>query len=156
MVSGDYADAALIYERLARTASDLELRQAPHLYLQTARACLLAGRSEPADNLLRQGLDLLAESGRWVAFDRIGRRIVAELTSLGYPAQAEALQAWLGQRLQTAPAFAVSAAAYPTGAHRSSLPPQCPACGAPLRPDEVEWLAEDRAECAYCGSVVPG
>ena len=30
----------------------------------------------------------------------------------------------------------------------------CPSCGASLRPDEVEWLDDVTAECAYCGSPV--
>jgi hypothetical protein len=34
------------------------------------------------------------------------------------------------------------------------LPTHCPSCGAALRPDEIEWLDESTAECAYCGSPV--
>jgi hypothetical protein len=37
---------------------------------------------------------------------------------------------------------------------RPLLPTHCPACGAAVRPDEVEWLDDVTAECAYCGSPV--
>ena len=35
-----------------------------------------------------------------------------------------------------------------------SLPATCSQCGAPLRSDEVEWIDEQSAECAFCGSVI--
>ncbi|MBK8783282.1 MAG: hypothetical protein IPO22_16095 [Anaerolineales bacterium] len=28
----------------------------------------------------------------------------------------------------------------------------CPACGAAVKPDEVEWLDDITAECSYCGA----
>jgi hypothetical protein len=39
-------------------------------------------------------------------------------------------------------------------AKRPTLPMHCPACGAPLRPDEVDWLDNVTAECGFCGSPV--
>jgi hypothetical protein len=34
------------------------------------------------------------------------------------------------------------------------LPPSCPGCGAPIRPNEVAWVGPESAECPYCGAVV--
>jgi hypothetical protein len=34
------------------------------------------------------------------------------------------------------------------------LPPDCPACHAPLHPDELTWVAEDRVTCPFCGTIV--
>jgi hypothetical protein len=36
----------------------------------------------------------------------------------------------------------------------SRLPSHCQACGAAVRPDEVEWVDEQIVECAYCGSPI--
>jgi hypothetical protein len=37
---------------------------------------------------------------------------------------------------------------------RSGLPERCPACNAPLRPDELKWYNPLQAQCAYCGTTV--
>jgi len=42
----------------------------------------------------------------------------------------------------------------PPAAARSWLPTRCPACGAPLTPNEANWLASDRAECPYCHTIL--
>jgi hypothetical protein len=39
-------------------------------------------------------------------------------------------------------------------AKKPILPTHCPSCGAGLKPEEVEWLDDVTAECAYCGSPV--
>jgi len=39
---------------------------------------------------------------------------------------------------------------------RPALPTHCPACGAALKPNDVEWLDDVTAECEYCGSPVRG
>lgn len=39
---------------------------------------------------------------------------------------------------------------------RARLPAACPLCGAPVCSDEVEWIDEFSAECAFCGAVVQG
>jgi hypothetical protein len=34
------------------------------------------------------------------------------------------------------------------------LPPDCPACHAPLHPDDLTWLEDDRVACPFCGTIV--
>ena len=36
----------------------------------------------------------------------------------------------------------------------SGLLERCPACNAPLRPDELKWYNPAQAQCAYCGTTV--
>ncbi len=36
------------------------------------------------------------------------------------------------------------------------LPTHCPGCGAPIHPDDVDWIDNVTAECEYCGSPVRG
>jgi hypothetical protein len=35
------------------------------------------------------------------------------------------------------------------------LPGECPKCGAPLRPQAVQWDQLRAAHCPYCGSLLP-
>jgi hypothetical protein len=37
---------------------------------------------------------------------------------------------------------------------RTGMPERCPACNAPLRPDEIKWYNPSLAQCAYCGTAV--
>jgi hypothetical protein len=97
---------------------------------------------------LRRGLTLFASQGRFERMQAFGQRAVEELSARGLTAEAteiaNVLQANLPQR--------GIAAGGP--AKKPVLPTHCPGCGAPLRPDEVEWLDEATAECAFCGSPV--
>lgn len=36
----------------------------------------------------------------------------------------------------------------------STLPATCPGCGLPMRPDLVDWITDERAECDFCGTVM--
>ena len=80
----------------------------------------------------------------------VGTRLVAELNARGLSRQAGQLTEYLEQLL---PGFQQSmAAAGRQATQHSALPTHCQGCGAPLRPDEVEWLDETTASCAYCGT----
>lgn len=154
MEVGDFSNAAALYEPLADGAQDFGLlRQAPHLYLQAARARLYAGQIPESMALLRRGLNLLSDSGRAFAAQQIGRRAAEELEQLGHPAQAQEIYRLLennrfAENLAGADPAAVSAAP------PARLPLHCPSCGAPLRPDEIVRLNARTAECAYCGGAI--
>ncbi len=154
MEIGDFANAAALFEKLARSVHDLgRPRQAAHLYVQSARARLLAGQVQPAVDTMKQGLSIFAQAGLWEPFDRTGNRAVNELRQHNQPQAAEDLTRWIQdvwQKRATPPAPAESQAAAPR-----KLPLKCPACGATVRPDEVEWADEQNAICNYCGSVLP-
>ena len=80
MEIGDFDNAAILYEKLARKVHDIERpRQAAHLYVQAARARILAGQVKPGLDILEQGLSIFAQAGLWEAFDRVGNRAVDEL-----------------------------------------------------------------------------
>mgnify|MGYP001765819220 CR=1 FL=1 len=154
MERGEYHRAAEMFENLGRGAEARGmLQRAPHLYLQSSRAQLLAGQIAPAMDLLRHGLKLLADSGRWPAVHQSASQAIAELQRLGYVEQASQIQAWLDQTVKAHPQ-AAAAPAQTASAPRPRLPAKCPFCGASVRPDEVEWLDENTAECPYCGSSV--
>ncbi|MBC7227821.1 MAG: zinc ribbon domain-containing protein [Thermoflexales bacterium] len=151
LASGDYPAAAEALEQLAQGAERRGLPQAAPLYLQAGHARILAGDTPTGMGSLRRGLALFVYTGRLQRAHRAGERIVAELRARGLTAEAEEMATYLWSLLP-----AGSPAAGPEPSRRTRLPTHCPACGAPLRPDETDWLDEVTAECPYCGSPVRG
>ena len=147
--SGNYAEAADSLEQLARDAEARVGRRAPRLYLEAGRARLLSGQSQAGMVLLRRGLELFAAAGRSHRLARIGLRLVSELNELGLKAEAEQIRRSL-DGFGIAPADGMAAG--PQNNSRGALPTHCPGCGAPVHPDEVEWLDAVTAECEYCGT----
>jgi hypothetical protein len=79
--------------------------------------------------------------------NQAGTRTIAELKERGLEVEATNIEILLGTLLPD------TFSAEPL-AKRPSIPTHCPSCGAPLRPDEVDWLDDVTAECGYCGSPV--
>lgn len=148
---GEYAEAARAFEQLAHAAEGRGGPRAPLFFLQAGHARLLAGEKAAGFELLKRGLTLLAVSGRQARLYRIGPRVTAELEAQGMAREATEMRDWLKSTLPAG--YAAPAA---ETHQRPLLPTHCPACGAPVRPDEVEWLDEATAECAFCGSPVRG
>lgn len=144
---GEYGRAAELFEQIARAADGRGGPRAPLFYLQAGRARLLAGQAALGIPSLKRGLELLAQRGQFRRLSEAGRRTLNELHEHGLNAEAAEMEAWLQSVLP-----AVVSSAMPV--KRPALPTHCPSCGAPLRPDEVEWLDESTAECGYCGSPV--
>ena len=148
---GDHINAGVIFEELAERALDHGLlRHAPMLLLQSAQAYVLAGEKEKGINLARKGLDMLADAHRWGKLNIIGQRLVDTLAANGYTKESERIQDWLSKTLR-----GHSTSRSTPDKARSQLPPKCPYCGATIRSDEVSWIDNKSAECAYCGSAVP-
>lgn len=151
MERGKYANAAELFERLARAAYDKGiLRQAPRLFLQAGKANILAGDLQQGEEMLRQGLEILATSQKWQILNNAGSRVIDELEQWGQSDLARKFEKWLEETLPG------GSDNYPQarGSIREQRPPlplTCPSCGGPIRPDDVEWLDARTAECPYCG-----
>jgi hypothetical protein len=153
MEIGDFTNAATLYENLARKVHDFNRpRQAGHLYVQAARARVLAGQIKPGLDTLKHGLTIFAQAGLWGVFEAIGSRAIGELGQLGQPQAAQDLADWLDTKRSNRTMQDITPT-IPVSSPRS-LPLKCPSCGATVRPDEVEWVDEDHAACDYCGSVM--
>ncbi len=151
MAAGNYAAAAEIFEQFAQAATARNGPRAPWFFLQAGQARLLAGEVPAAMTHLRQGLALLASRGQFQRLAHAGMRFVTELKARGLSTQAQEIEAYLKSALPkgfTARTEPVMDQA------RHLLPTNCPGCGGPIRPDEVEWADEVTAECPYCGSAV--
>ena len=142
---GEYGRAAERYEKLARVADARGGPRAPLLLLQTGRARVYAGQSALGLPLIRRGLELFAERGQLHRVHHAGAKSITELKERGLEDEATNIEILLGTLLPKT--FAVE-----PETKRPILPTHCPSCGAPLRPNEVEWLDDVTAECGYCGS----
>jgi hypothetical protein len=151
MASGQYAEAAAIFEQFANGAIARNGPRAPWFFLQAGMARLLAGASAAGMAHLQQGLSLFAQHGQIQRLYHTGMRILAELKAHGMTAEAQQVEQYLKGCL---PAGFEPGSGLPAQKPRPVLPTNCPACGGTLRSDEAEWVDELTAECPYCGSSV--
>lgn len=147
---GEFGRAAELFERIAEGADARGGPRAPFLHLQAGHARLLAGQVKLGLPSLQRGLELFAQRKRFQRLQQAGQRVIMELDERGLKREAAEIEAWLKTILSSMPAMEIQIA--PTTGN--ILPTHCPQCGAGLRPDEVEWLDEVTAGCAYCGSPV--
>lgn len=145
---GEYGRAGELFERIAQTADARGGSRAPVFHLQAGRARMLAGQTKLAMPSLQRGLELLAQRGQWQKLHQMGQRVIGELSARGLSAEASEIESSLRKLSPSVPEVES------TPAKKPGLPTHCPSCGASLRPDEVEWLDDRTAECAYCGSPV--
>lgn len=134
---GEYGRAGELFEKLAAATS---ARGGP-------RARILAGQTALGLPLVKRGLELLMEGEQFARLNLAVVHLVAELSSRGLRKEALEIATWL-KTISPSPALGVPLLQRPV------LPTHCPSCGAGVRPDEVEWLDEVTAECAYCGSPI--
>jgi len=147
---GEYGRAAELFERIAQAADARGGPRAPLFHLQAGRARILAGQTSLGMPSLKRGLELLAQRGRFPRLHKAGRRVVAELNEHGLQNEAAEIETWLKSVLPSMPSFDSPERL----SKKPVLPTHCPSCGAAVRADEVEWLDDVTAECAYCGSPV--
>lgn len=145
---GEYGRAGELFEQIAEKAAARGGPRAPLFYLQAGRARILAEQTTLGTPSLRRGLELFAQRGQFPRLRQAGARVVSELNERGLKQEAAEIEAWLKTVLPSAASVA------PLAQKRPVLPTHCPACGAGVRPDEVEWLDEATAECEYCGSPI--
>ena len=150
MESGRYAEAAEAFEKLARGAETRNHPKTPQLYLLAGRAHIKAGHKPAGFAFVKKGLGMLRNHPAQLF--RLGNLAVTELSEIGMNEEALELTEWLKTALPAAPAGAKMGVA--ASVKKPVLPTRCPECGGALRADEVEWLDEVTAECAWCGSAI--
>jgi hypothetical protein len=152
MAQGNYVEAAATFEDLARAAEMRGRRRAPIMLIQAGRAQAYAGKPAEALDLMKRGLAAIALAGETMRLNALAGTLAGELEERGYGSESQQLSAYARSLLPGAPQ--TNLAAPPP--RRSSLPSHCPGCGAPLKSAEVDWIDEETAECAFCGTPVKG
>lgn len=144
---GEYGRAAELFEQIARVADGRGGPRAPLFHLQAGRSRVFAGQAALGMFSLKRGLELLAQRRQFQQLHQLGMRTIDGLNEHGLKNEAAEIESWLKSVLPKMPPIELPA-------KKPALPTHCPSCGAPLRPDEVEWLDEVTAECGYCGSPI--
>ncbi len=145
-----FVEAGGIYKDLARSAyAHGRIRPGIHMSLEAGRCYLRANDLEKARTTVLRVARRAAEVGRPGLCRPLAERIVQRLEQAGHEADAfrEEIAALLGS----------SEPRQTSGVGRrtaGTLPGSCPACSAPLHPEEIEWVADDRVTCPYCGTIV--
>jgi hypothetical protein len=147
---GEYGHAAELFEQIAQTAAARGAPRAALFHLQAGRARILAGQIQLGMPSLKRGLEILAERRQFPRLHKAATRVITELDERGLKNEAIEIEAWLKSVSPSMPTIETNE----TRTKRPILPTHCPSCGAALRPDEVEWIDNVTAECAYCGSPV--
>src|SRR6185503_3733798 len=147
---GEYGRAGELFERIADGADARGGPRAPLFHLQAGRSRIYAGQTKLGMPSLKRGLELLAERKQFQRLQNAGQRVIAELNERGLKSEVTDIEILLKILLPSR----VNLEAKPSSAKKPILPTHCPACGAAVKPDEVEWLDDVTAECGYCGSPV--
>ena len=147
---GEYGRAAELFEKIAEGADARGGPRAPRFHLQAGRSRILAGQTPLGMPSLKRGLGLFAQPNQSQRLHNASQRVLTELNSRGLKKEAAEIESWLKTVLPSTSFVEIQA----VPPKNTLLPTHCPQCGAALRADEVEWLDDVTAECAYCGSPV--
>jgi hypothetical protein len=156
MAAGEYGAACDLFSRVAALAAGHQhFRRAGQLYAQAAQAAIKDGNLALATSHADRAIATLIQGGDFPHAVRVVKRIQSELRAHGHEAEAKSLRAKLEARLdELGLALSdVEASATPPAPQRE-LPAECHACLGPVRSDEVEWIDDSSATCAYCGSTL--
>ena len=153
MSTDNYIDAGAIFERLARGAVVRGIPRAPFLFVQAGKAYLQGGEKPKGFTLVKHGLKLLADAGRWGELYRLGHRTLAVLEEMGFTEEKDRLADWLEEVLPENSEQVTEMKLQDKTKH-PVLPTACPRCGGPIDPTVVSWRDDVTAECLFCGSMV--
>jgi hypothetical protein len=175
---GNFLEAAKSFEKISTTAMAAGIKQGPRLLIETGRAYLFGGEADKGLDFIKRGLAYLAQSGRRMATRQLGENVVYDFKQRGLSQPAQEISAYLvnlvGDRgdlpinlgwnpflrhVNEAPLWGPMThvpAAGPAKPGRPILPTRCPACGAPIAANDVDWVDDLTAECPFCGSLVRG
>ena len=138
---------------LAQLAQQLDNRgfprRAANVHARAAHAWAQAKNETSAqgqDRLALTGFLQLSMPRRAATFYQ---NVIRNLLDNGMKAAADTLEQEFEDKVK-----ALGVQTRPVQRGRRRLPPKCPQCGAPVRSDEVDWIDDASAGCAYCGSVV--
>jgi hypothetical protein len=144
---GEFGRAAELFEQIAQVADARGGPRAPLFHLQAGRSRIYAGQTVLGTPSIKRALELLSQRKQFARLHKAGQGVIAELQERGLTNEASEIDSFLHANAPFIDEPSITA-------NRPMLPTHCPQCGAALRPDEVEWLDESTAECAYCGGPV--
>ncbi len=150
LANGQAVEAA---EMLTDLAQRLEQggfpRRAANMHALAARAWMEAKRDTEALAQARAALSQFLQLNMPRRAAAFYQNAIQQAQNRGMQKAADTLKQEFEAKIK---ALGVTAGTAP--ASHGRLPAKCPECAAPVRSDEVEWIDNGTAECAYCGSVI--
>jgi hypothetical protein len=147
-----FAEATAAFEKIAAAAQTNGNPRAARFYALAARASWRAGNLPHGMELIKTSLGLLSAMGALEVFNVVASNAIRDLTTLGHAKEAEDVRKLAAQTPGWEELPIGGGPAEVAEAQKAVLPASCPKCGATVRPDEIEWIDERTAECAYCGT----
>lgn len=150
---GRFDEAAPLFDELASGAEERgRVDRAGDLYLQAARCYLNSENTDLADERAIKAMRLFMRAGRPGKVQRLLPLVTQALRRSGREEEAERLRQEVEGLMGPVPA----GQPMPGGRilAREELPARCDSCGAPVKPNEVNWLDRQTAECPYCGMPI--
>ena len=150
LANGNPDQAAEIYARLAQEGeSRRRMRPAANAHAHAANAYVIAKNESAALTHARTALNQFIQLDMPDQSAAFYNNMTQSLRDNRLNGAADILHKEFGDRIKVAKTQSNS---QPT--QRGRLPSKCPQCAAPARSDEVSWIDEYSAECAYCGGVI--
>jgi len=154
--SGKFSESAAVFESAAEEAFVNKLPQAPQLFLQAGAAHLKANEIEIGMILIEKGMTLLIDQQQWGNLRKTMNITINRLHRFGLNDEAKILINWVSARV---PEEILNSPMWVSKQgnirHFEGLPKECPSCGGPVNPREIDWFGSD-ANCNYCGSLLTG
>lgn len=144
--SGQFLEAADVFEHLAAIFRKRGMPQFPQLLIQAGRARINGGDQETGTERIKTGIIALLEGGRLVRLARLRPGLQEFFLSRKLDAGWQEIQRLLDQAGLSTPT--------PARVQTARLPAKCPYCGASIILEELEESNTKDAICGYCGSLV--
>jgi hypothetical protein len=151
--AGNYSEAGEAFTRMSLLAEQHNFPgRAATLAARAALVYLQGGDVEGALASARRAMQVSASMGNVQRIAGWGHRFLSELDQRDYTAQASSFRMEVDLVLRRFGVSMAEVAQEPQS--RGQLPARCLACLGPVRSDEVDWIDQGSASCAYCGSTL--
>lgn len=168
---GQFAQAAPLFAEITNLAREKGMPGlAGETALRAAQCYVRAGDIAQADRMGQEALRSLIQAQRYERAAQVAPRIIQALERNDRHREAQILRQELRRALPPGVLRKARRHARPRRAflRRRGMPPEggpapmvqrelpsnCSSCGAPARSDEVDWIGETEAACAYCGAAL--
>jgi len=152
MDHGNYEEASKLFTIIASEAARRNGPKAPFFYFQAGRGYILARQIERGIAAIKDGLSLLAERKQFLQLHKSSLRAINGLIENGFAEEASVMEQWVSQLVPKESRSGMES--FLTKEPRGLLPTKCESCGGRVHPEEVDWIDDRQATCAYCGNIL--
>jgi hypothetical protein len=154
MLAGQAIEAATIFASIGLFAQQNGMpARSANLSARAALAYLEANDLAHAKEYALKAASQSLDGGNVQQAVRIAQQVLAQMKARNITQEADAMKAQFDALLSPYGVTLAAGGTAPAQVH-GKLPVQCPSCLGPVRPDAVEWIDDQTAECAFCGNII--